>query len=60
MPFDMSLKNCKNTIFLQIWKNVDFHKDEVRFLGYIILAQGIKIEEKQIVTVKNWLELKSV
>ena len=35
-----------------------FHKDEVRFLGYIVLAQGIKIEDERIEAVKSWLELK--
>lgn len=30
-----------------------FHKDKVRFLGYIVLAQRIKMEEERIKAVKN-------
>ena len=30
-----------------------FHKDEVRFLGYVVSAQGVRIEDKQIEVVKN-------
>ena len=41
-------------------KKCRFHKDKVRFLGYVILAQGVKIEDKQIEAVKNLIELKSV
>ena len=37
-----------------------FHQDEVLFLGYIVSAQGIRMEDEQIETVKNWLEPKSV
>ena len=37
-----------------------FHQDEVCFLGYIVLAQGIKIEYEQIEAVRNWPEPKSV
>ena len=33
-----------------------FHKDEVCFLSYIVLAQGVKIEDEQIKAVKNWPE----
>ena len=29
-------------------KNYRFHKDEVRFLGYVVLAQGVRMEEKRI------------
>ena len=37
-----------------------FHQDKVWFLGYIILAYRIKIEDKQIKAVKNWPKPKLV
>ena len=33
-----------------------FHKDEICFLGYIVLAQRVKMEDEQIEAVKNWPE----
>lgn len=33
-----------------------FYKDEVQFLDIIIFAQGIRMEEKRIKTVKTWPE----
>ena len=41
-------------------KKCQFYKDEVRFLGYVVLAQGVKLEDEQIEAVKNWLKPKSV
>ena len=41
-------------------KKCRFHKDEIRFLGYVVLAQGVKIEDEQIEVVKNWPEPKSI
>ena len=41
-------------------KKCRFHKDKVRFLGYVVLAQGVKMEDEQIKTVKNWPEPTSV
>ncbi len=41
-------------------KKCHFHKDEVRFLGYVVLAQGAQIEEEKIKAVKNWPEPRSV
>ena len=35
-------------------KKCRFHKDKVCFLSYIVLAQKVKIEDKQIKVVKNW------
>ena len=35
-------------------KKCQFHKDKICFLGYIMLAQGVKIEDKWIKTMKNW------
>ena len=34
-------------------KKCQFHKDEICFLGYVVLAQGVRMEDKQIKTVKN-------
>ena len=39
-------------------KKCRFHKDEIRFLDYVVLAQRVKMEEKRIKVVKNWLEPK--
>ena len=36
-------------------KNCQFYKNEVCFLGYVILAQGVRMEDKQIKMVKNYL-----
>ena len=37
-------------------KKCQFYKDEVCFLGYVFLAQGVKIKDEQIKVVKNWPE----
>ena len=37
-----------------------FYQDKIRFLGYIVSAQGIQIEDKRIEEVKNWPDPKSV
>ena len=37
-----------------------FHKDEIQFLGYVMSAQRVRMEEEQIKPVKNWLEPKSM
>ena len=42
------------------FKKFRFHKDEVRFLEYVISAQGVRMEEERIDIVKNWLEPKSI
>ena len=49
----------KNGLFANL-KKCRFHKDEVRFLGYVVSSQGIRMEDERIEAVKNWLELKSV
>lgn len=49
----------KNGFFVNL-KIYQFHKDEVRFLRYIVLNQGIWMEDQRIKTVRNWLEPKSV
>ena len=37
----------KNGLFANL-KKCRFHKDKVRFLGYVVSAQGVKIEEEKI------------
>lgn len=49
----------KHTFFVN-FKKCYFYKDRACFLGYIILAQGIKMEDKRIEAVKNWPKPKSV
>ncbi len=41
-------------------KNCCFHQDEVRFLGYIVLAQGIRMKDEQIEAVRQWPEPRSI
>ncbi len=41
-------------------KKCRFYQDEVRFLSFVVLAQGIRIEEERIEAVKAWAEPKSV
>ena len=41
-------------------KKCRFHKDEVRFLGFVISRNNIRIEEERINVVKKWLYLESV
>ena len=49
----------KNGLFANL-KKCRFHKDEVRFLGYVVSSQGIRMEDERIEAVKNWPEPKSV
>ena len=35
-------------------KKCRFYKNEVCFLSYVVLIQGVKIKDKQIKAVKNW------
>ena len=49
----------KNDLFANL-KKYRFYKDEVRFLGYIISSQGIRMEDKRIKAVRNWSEPKSI
>ena len=43
----------KHGLFANL-KKCCFQKDEVRFLGYVVSAQGVRIEKEQIEVVKNW------
>ena len=49
----------KNSLYANL-KKYWFHKDEVRFLGYVVSSQDIRLEDKRIEAVKNWPEPKSV
>ena len=49
----------KNSLFANL-KKCWFHKDEVQFLGYVISSQSIRMEDKRIEVVKNWLKPKLV
>ena len=49
----------KNGLFAN-FKRCRFYKDKVCFLEYVVSAQGVKIEEERINTVKNWLEPKFI
>ena len=41
-------------------KRCRFHKDKICFLGYVVSAQRVKIEDEQIKAVKNWPKPMSV
>ena len=41
-------------------KKCCFHKDEICFLGYIVSAQGIWIEDERVEAVRNWPEPKLI
>ena len=49
----------KNGLFANL-KKCRFHKDEVRFLAYVVSSQGIRMEDEKIEVVRNWPEPKSV
>ncbi len=49
----------KHSLYTNL-KKCRFHQDEVRFLGYIVSHQGIRMEEKQIKAVCDWPEPQSV
>ena len=49
----------KHGLFANL-KKCRFHQDEVRFLGYIVSAQGVQMEDERIQAVRNWPEPGSV
>ena len=49
----------RNGLFANL-KKCCFHKDKVRFLGYVVSAQGVQMEEERIDAVKTWPEPKSI
>ena len=52
-------KRRKHGFFTKL-KKCCFHKDEIWFLGYVVSAQRVKMEDKQIEVVKNCIKLKSI
>jgi hypothetical protein len=38
-------------------EKTEFHKSEVKFLGYIISREGLKIDQKKIKAVTSWPKL---
>ena len=49
----------RNGLFANL-KKCRFHKDEVRFLGYVVLAQRVRMKEERIDIIKNWPKPKSI
>ena len=49
----------KHDLFTNL-KKYCFHQEEVRFLGYVVSSQEIRIEEERINAVKAWPEPKSI
>ena len=49
----------KNGLFANL-KKCRFHQNEIRFLGYIMSAQGVWKEDERIEVVRNWPEPKLV
>ena len=49
----------KHGLFANL-KKCRFHQDEVRFLGYVVSTQGVRMEDERIEAVKSWPEPKSV
>ena len=49
----------KHSLFANL-KKYHFHQEEVRFLGYVVSSQEIRMEEERIDAVKAWPETKSI
>jgi hypothetical protein len=41
-------------------KKTEFHKTEVKFLGYIVSREGLKMDQKKIKAVTSWPKLGTV
>ena len=37
-------------------KKYRFHQEEVRFIGYVVSSKNIRIQDKKIKAIKQWLE----
>lgn len=46
--YSQYLKIFESTAFLLTLKSVNFDQDKLRFFGFVVWAQGIRIEEKKI------------
>ena len=49
----------KHSLFAN-FKKCQFHKNKVCFLGYVVSAHGVQIEDERIEVIKNWPQPKSV
>ena len=49
----------KHSLFANL-KKCCFDKNQIQFLGYVMSAQGVRIEDKQIEVMKNWPKPKSI
>ena len=49
----------KYSLFANLKKS-QFPKDKVCFLGYVVSAQRVRMEDKRIEAIKNWSESKSI
>ena len=54
------LEQLRKYSFFTNLKKCHFYQDEFHFLRFVILAQGINIEEERIEAVKAWPEPKSI
>ena len=54
------LEVLKKYSFYTNLKKCHFHQDEVRFLGFVVFRDGIRMEEERIDAVKKWPEPQSV
>ena len=59
-PVRWVLKQLRKNGFFANFKKCRFHKDEVRLLGFVVSAHGIRMEEERIKAVNTWPEPKSV
>ncbi len=54
------LEQLRKHGFFANLKKCRFHQDEVRFLGFMMSSQGIRMEEERIEAVRAWAKPKSV
>ena len=45
----------KHNLYVNL-KNCNFYQDKFRFLGFVVLAQAIRMEREKIEAVKAWIE----
>ncbi len=54
------LEQLRNHGLFANLKKCHFHRDDVRFLGFVVSSQGTRMEEERIEAVKDWEKPKSV
>ena len=54
------LKQLRKYGFYTNLKKYQFYKDKIQFLGFVVLAKGIRIGEKKINALRDWLEPQSI